>query len=77
MIEGSLCDFLQSRLSLPVYSERPDNPPDAYYLFDKVGGGGDRFIHTSTFAIQSIVKASPTNSKESAMIIVFQVLTSY
>ncbi len=69
MIEAALCNYLQNNLELPVYAERPENPPGAYYLIDKIGGGGSRFVHKSTFAIQSIVKAEPSNSKESAMIL--------
>ncbi len=68
MIESSLCSYLSANLTLPVYAERPENPPEAYYMLDKVGGGGSRFLKQSTIAVQSIVKAEPSNSKESAML---------
>ena len=56
MIETIVQDYLQDRLSWPVYMETPETIPDAYVLIEKTGSYNENFIITSTLAIQSISK---------------------
>lgn len=53
MIEQILYDFLSERLSVPVMTEIPSNPPLSFYLIEKTGGSENNFIKRSTVTIQS------------------------
>lgn len=53
MIEKIILDYLDQELSVPVYMERPENPPGQYVLIEKTGSGKRNQIYDATLAIQS------------------------
>lgn len=53
MIEEILYDFLSGKLSTPVKTEIPKEPPLKFYLIEKTGGSETNFIKRATVAIQS------------------------
>lgn len=53
MIEKTILDYLDTELSVPVYMERPANPPQTYVLLEKTGSGKRNHICDATLAIQS------------------------
>ncbi len=53
MIEKIILDYLDQELSVPVYMERPDSPPETYVLIEKTGSGKRNQIYDATIAIQS------------------------
>ncbi len=57
MIEATVLDYLAGQLAVPVYMERPENPPERYVLVEKLGGGQRNHIHSATLAIQSIAES--------------------
>ena len=54
MIEKTVLDYLNNELSVPVYMEKPADPPAEYVLIEKTGGGMENCIFTATLAVQSI-----------------------
>lgn len=57
MIEIVIRKYLASQLDVPVYLERPDNPPESFVLFEKTGSGKSNHILSATFAFQSYAKS--------------------
>lgn len=57
MIEITVLDYLNQKLSVPVYMETPESPPKRYVLIEKTSGSSDDHIYSSTFAIQSIAES--------------------
>ena len=53
MIEKNILDYLSQQLSVPVYMERPESPPEKYVLIEKTGSGKRNQIYDATLAIQS------------------------
>ena len=53
MIEKIILDYLTQVLSVPVYMERPESPPEKYVLIEKTGSGKRNQIYDATLAIQS------------------------
>lgn len=53
MVEAVILKFLSKELGAIVKMERPEKPPERYYLIEKTGGSFDRHIYRSTLAIQS------------------------
>lgn len=53
MIEAILQEYLSSKLSAPVLTEKPKNPTVPYYLIEKTGGSVKNHIERSTVTIQS------------------------
>lgn len=53
MIEKVILDYLNEKLSVEAFMERPDNPPESYVLIEKTGSGRRNLIYNSTLAIQS------------------------
>ena len=54
MIEKRVYDYLNATLSVPCYTERPDqNIPDSYIVIERTAGGKTNQLSTATFAIQS------------------------
>lgn len=53
MIEKIILDYLDQELPVPVYMERPENPPEQYALIEKTGSGKRNHICDATLAIQS------------------------
>lgn len=64
MIEVILRDFLIRKLNVPVHYDYPDNAPGEFILIDKVGGGEENNLPSSSFAFQSY-----SNSKYGAMVL--------
>lgn len=56
MLEKILYDYLKADgvLSVPVYLERPKNPPASFVLLERTGGSGDEKLMQGIFAVQSI-----------------------
>ncbi len=57
MIELTILNYLKHELKVPVYMEEPKNPPEAYVLLEKTGGGKSNHILTATLALQSYGKS--------------------
>lgn len=57
MIEKVLLDYLGTALSVPVYMEVPEEPPERYVLLEKTGGSRENHIESATFAIQSYAES--------------------
>lgn len=53
MIEKNILDYLDQELSVPVYMERPADPPTTYVLIEKTGSGKRNQIFDARLAIQS------------------------
>lgn len=53
MIEKIILDYLEQELTVPVYMERPADPPEQFVLIEKTGSGKRNFICDATLAIQS------------------------
>lgn len=53
MIEVTMLNHLKSKLVVPVYMERPEEPPGEYVLIEKTGSGRMNHLESSTFAFQS------------------------
>ena len=53
MIEKTILDYLDTELSVPVYMERPTDPPQKYVILEKTGSGKRNHIYDATLAIQS------------------------
>lgn len=57
MIEKIVRDYLDSELTVPVYTEKPENLPQRYVLIEKTGGSCENFIHSDTLAIKSYAES--------------------
>lgn len=53
MIEKILLDYLTEELTVPVYLERPVDPPDEFVLIEKTGSSKSNMITRATIAFQS------------------------
>lgn len=53
MIETTMKQFMDGRLSAPSFFEAPVNPPDEYVLIERTGGAEKNHLATGTFAFQS------------------------
>lgn len=53
MIEKIVLDYLNEKLSVPAFTEKPDNEPSSYVLIEKTGGGEENYIESATIALQS------------------------
>lgn len=57
MIELIIKQFLDKRLSVPAFLERPAEPPEQFVLFEKTGSGKSNHLPSATFAFQSYAKS--------------------
>lgn len=57
MLEKTLYDYLNSKLSVPAYLERPASPPEKFVVIERTGGTEDNQIKTATIAVQSIAQS--------------------
>lgn len=57
MIEKSLLDYLSEKLTVPVFMEEPEKPPQSYVLIEKIGSSEENYISSATFAVQSYSKS--------------------
>lgn len=53
MIEKVVQDFLTEALTVPVFMEEPEKPPESYIIIEKTSGGTIGQIKAATLAIQS------------------------
>lgn len=53
VIEAFIIGKLSEILDVPVYAERPAEPPAEYVLVQKTSGGRSNWICRGTFAVQS------------------------
>lgn len=56
MVEVVILNHLKSKLTVPVYLEKPEPLPDEYVLFEKTSSGRFDHLNSSTFAFQSYAK---------------------
>ena len=54
LVEQKLRDYLKTHLKIPVYLERPENPPETYALIERTGGTERNYVSSATFAVKSI-----------------------
>lgn len=58
MIEETILKYLNDKADVPVYMEEPKSHPKRFAVLEKTGGGGgENFIFTSTFALQSYAES--------------------
>ena len=53
MIENTIKDFLESKLTVPVLMEMPKSPASQLVIIEKAGGGQTNHIDSSIITIQS------------------------
>lgn len=53
MIEVVLKNYLDEHLDVPVFFNFPESAPSDFVLIDKVGGGEEHHLASSSFAFQS------------------------
>lgn len=53
MVELVIYEYLKNELNVPVYMEKPNNPPDAYVIIEKTSSGGSKFVRNASIAVQS------------------------
>lgn len=53
MIEITILEFLSGKLSVPVYSEFPADPPDRFVVLDRSTGSRENRIDSTMFLAQS------------------------
>lgn len=53
MIEATILNYLNEKLSVDVYMERPEKDEGEYVVLEKTSGGKSNHIYQSTFAVQS------------------------
>lgn len=57
MIEKVMLDYLNSKLDVDVFMERPETPPDSYVVIEKTGSSKSDQIMTSVMAFSSYAKS--------------------
>ena len=53
MIELDIKNFIDENLDYPAYMELPTNPPDIFFIIEKVGGSQDTHIDNAMVTIQT------------------------
>lgn len=53
MIELTVKDFLEARLTVPVYMEYPENPPDSFVVLRKGDSSRDNLLDAAMFVADS------------------------
>lgn len=56
MIEEIILKYLLKSMSVPVYMEIPESPPEKFVILEKTGGGSANYICSATLAIKSYGK---------------------
>lgn len=57
MIEEIVLNYLNSKLGVPAYAEKPEEKPARYVLIEKTGGSEEDMICSATLAIQSYAES--------------------
>lgn len=63
IIESVVLSYLDHVLSVPVYAEKPEEPPLRYVLIEKTGGASENYIMRATIAIQSYAESMAEAAK--------------
>ena len=53
MIENTIKEFLESKLTVPVLMEVPKNPASQFVVIEKTGGGQENYINSAILTVQS------------------------
>lgn len=53
MIEKITEDYLKKKMSVAVYMEKPEDPPEKYIIIEKTGGSQENYIKSASLAIKS------------------------
>lgn len=53
MIEVTVRDYLESMLSIPIFMEFPENPPDRFVILKKGDTTRDNWLETAVFIPES------------------------
>ena len=53
MIEITILEYLSGKLSVPVYSEFPADPPERFVILDRSSGSRENHIDSAIFLAQS------------------------
>lgn len=53
IIEETVIAHLSAALSVPVYAEEPENPPESFVRLEKTGEARQNHIRAATLALQS------------------------
>lgn len=53
MIELSVLNYLNAKLSVPVYMEFPENPPECFAVLRKVDSGRENHVESAMFRVRS------------------------
>lgn len=56
MIETIILRYLEEKLDVPAYAERPEDPDDSYVLIERTASSMANQIPTATIAIQCYAK---------------------
>lgn len=56
MIEKTILEYLTDALSMPVYMEVPEKPPDTFVLVEKTGSSRANRVNRATLTVQSWAK---------------------
>lgn len=56
MIEVTVKDYLEEKLTVPCYMEVPEDPDESYVVIEKTGSSKHNRILKATFAIQSYAR---------------------
>jgi len=57
MIEIITLNYLNVKLSVPVFTEKPSKPPKSYVLIEKVGSGETEHLPSATIAFKSYAES--------------------
>ncbi|MDO5131446.1 MAG: hypothetical protein Q4D81_00505 [Eubacteriales bacterium] len=58
MIEVTVLNYLSGAVSVPVYTEVPEHPPDRFVVIEKVGERIRDYVRTTSIAVQSYCLSS-------------------
>ena len=54
MIEEIIRTYLLPLVSVPVYTERPETPPDSYIVVERTGGSIENHLRYAMVAVQAL-----------------------
>lgn len=53
MIELTVKEFMEARLSVPIYMEYPEDPPDSFVVLKKGDSGRENFLNSAMLVADS------------------------
>lgn len=53
IIEKITKDYLEGKMSVPVYMKKPEDEPDEFIIIEKTGGSKENHIKSASLALQS------------------------